>query len=434
MNKAVRRAIDSTRRRALKVAGRVARSLPNCLTRCCGCSFFYRARSCEGVAYDPPASDTCPALPDVFVCNNIAQPGTTFKYQGTCYTIFPMDNTEPPDSAVKIADAAQIEVVTDCYDSRCNSNRYFYKATPCSGESLTVPAFYVCVAGVAWDCKVIRFQLPGFDIGCYQLDRSTPIDEDDIPGGSIRIAAIDGNYSAQFDRCCECLPGCETATIATAPCAAPNDIPQARCCCNRTSQRTFTYTLSSVATEGRDGFPPFWSRDTITTVTPTTIICYGDGTQTVNTGTISKRFQFPLDGIDQITNEPLLASLSCNDCHPPVYQPDLPPVTSTACSGSELVGVPGGAALWEWDIDVGNGCFASFRRSYRKQTDSVNPANYQESLTEERWTLVTTGTQRCTGGCDGYTGIPLGRLATPDDLVGETPARLMAALRRLNRV
>jgi len=380
----------------------------------CGCAYYLRARSCEGIAYDPPASEVCPALPDVYVCNNIAPIGTTFAYHGTCYTVLAAGQTEPPQRAVKIDDPDAIDIVDDCYDARCNSNRFFYKATPCAGENNLAPDFYVCVAGVPFDCKIFRYQVDASNPeACYRLDRSTPIDEDDIPGGAARVPSVETSFL--YDRCCECIAGCQTQEIITAPCAAPNVIPTTRCCCNLTSERVFTYTFSQVRTEGRDGFAPFWSKDTYTTTTPAVITCHGDGSKVVTPGTMTHRFQYPNGGTDETTNEVLNADIDCTMCHPPTFAFTAPD-GSANCSGTYTVG----DARYDWDYDIANRCFSSFRRAYDKLTDTDTPADYVETLTTERWSLVTTGNERCTGGCDGYVGADLRTM----------PARTLALIAR----
>lgn len=375
----------------------------------CGlCPYYVYAESCEGIAYDPPASEICPALPRIYVCANIVPPSVNganvvIKYNGTCYVIG-TGVESVPDGAVTLTDPAQFENIGDCRDPRCNSNRFFYRARTCSGEPDTVPDVYVCVAGVPFDCAVFRYNATPSDPAtyCYRLDRSTPIDEDDIPAGSVRVGFVSPTQT--FERCCECLDGCQTETINSAPCAGPDQT--STCCCNLTSERTFTYTRSEVRTEGRDGFPPFWSKDTYATTVPAVVTCYGDGTKTVTPGSMTHRFQYPNGGTDETTVEPIEVDVSCLACHPPAFS-FVAPDGSGNCSGVFTVG----DAQREWNYDIANRCTSSFSRKYEKLTDTDTPADYVESLIIERWTLVVTGNERCTGGCDGYAGPDLSTLS-----------------------
>jgi len=433
MNRALARTLQSGARRALRVVNRVARIMPDCVSACCGCTVFYRADSCEGIAYNPPPSDLCPALPSIYVCSGLV-PGsapTVIRYNGSCYRVQPgISVADIPDGAVKITDTSQFVVVSSCYDPSCNSNRFFYKATACAGESDLAPDFYVCVAGVPFDCAVFRFNVTPGDPAtyCYRLDRGTPIDEDDIPTTAVRVPFVDPTYV--FARCCECLSDCDSDTIVTAPCGDPP--PTTTCCCNRNAARTLTYTMRQVGREGRDGFPGYFGVTTITTTVRPTLYCQPDGAGTITTTGHQTVTTVLWDGSSVTTEGDIeLGSVRCFDCHPPAFNAPRTPCSGTAIENNQF-GFP---QLVTWRYRIGNLCTRTYADTFERVSDPNNANNFEETERYEEYTLeIEDNGQRCSGGCDGYTGVPLGRALTPAMLRGATPSALLAELRRLSRV
>ena len=432
MNRALSRVTTSGVRRALRALSRVARIAQGCVSRCCGCTSFVFAESCEGIAYDPPPSELCPALPRIYVCANIVPPSVNggnvvIKYNGTCYVIG-TGVESVPDGAVTLTDPAQFENIGDCRDPRCNSNRFFYRARTCSGEPDTVPDVYVCVAGVPFDCAVFRYNATPGDPAtyCYRLDRSTPIDEDDIPSGSVRVAFVSPTQT--FQRCCDCLSDCESDLITTAPCGDP--APTTTCCCVRNAAKTYTYSKSSVVREGRAGFPGYFGVTTFETLDVPTLYCAPDGTTIRHTG--RQRLTTVLwDGSVVSTEGDLDCNADCAACHPPTFAAPRVPCSGTALENNQF-GFP---QLVTWHYIIANRCNATTIEGYERVSDPNNAANFTETEWSESYTLnIEDNGQRCSGGCDGYSGVPLGRLAVPADLRNLEPVALFAELRRLSGV